>query len=548
LAITLCASSLVWGQGGGRRANPAAQPAADAAAPAQTAAPAATAAQTGRGGGRGGAAAAGQGGSNEFYNFDPTAAVARPGVNVEAPPVETHQKITVGGQSFAYTTHAGFLPVMNATTGAPEAYLFFTSYSKDGVSEASSRPIMFFFGGAPGVSAAWQEFGGLGPKKMKAEGSWADNPDTVLTQSDLVFVNPVGTAYSYPVQPARGSIFWNTAGDTASLGEFVRAYLTRNGRETSPLFLAGEDSATGRVAGLSEYLTDHLIPVRGVVLLSVTPAPDALAGDTQYITLLPSLILSSWYHKKLSPEMNAMSAEQIAGQARQLASREYLHALYKGDRMTAEERTKTIADLSRMTGLSKAFLASNDLRVTLERYNAELMRDQHRGLSKSDARVTGYVPMPGGGRGGGGGRGFGAAQNALDFNMSMISGPFATTYTEYLRKELTFAGRKDGIYYLTTGGVGTFTSTGNDDTSLSAAFARNPNLHLFVGVNFFDLGLPFYAAEYTLAHLDVSPEVRAHNITVSHQEAGAMAYMDSKAAVKLERDLGGFVTRAAATK
>ncbi len=63
--------------------------------------------------------------------------------------------------------------------------------------------------------------------------------------------------------------------------------------------------------------------------------------------------MAAWHHKKLSPELTAMSAEQISGQARQFASREYLHALYKGDRMTPEERTKVIADLSRLTGLSK---------------------------------------------------------------------------------------------------------------------------------------------------------------------------------------------------
>ncbi len=96
------------------------------------------------------------------------------------------------------------------------------------------------------------------------------------------------------------------------------------------------------------------IPVHGVALLSMTPSPDASAGDAQYITLLPSLVMAAWNHKKLAPELNAMSAEQIAGQARQFASREYLHALYKGDRMTAEERTKVIADLARLTGLSKA--------------------------------------------------------------------------------------------------------------------------------------------------------------------------------------------------
>jgi hypothetical protein len=47
-----------------------------------------------------------------------------------------------------------------------------------------------------------------------------------------------------------------------------------------------------------------------------------------------------------------------------------------------------------------------------------------------------------------------------------------------------------------------------------------------------------------LAHLDVAPEVRSHNITVSLQEAGSMAYLDSKALPKLERDLAGFIARA----
>jgi carboxypeptidase C (cathepsin A) len=464
---------------------------------------------------------------------------------VDKAPVETHQKITVGGQALAYTTHAGFLPLPNATTGNPEAHIFFTAYTKDGVSDTSTRPLVFFFGGAPGVSAAWQEFGGFGPKKLKPEGGWGDNPDTMLGQVDLVFVNPVGTGYSFPVTPSRGSIFWNTAGDIASLGEFVRVFLDRGSRITSPLYVAGEDAATGRVAGLATYLTEHMTPVKGVILLSMSATADATAGDTQYITLLPSLVVSSWYHKRLSPELNAMTAEQIEGQARQFASREYLHALYKGDRMTAEERTKAVADLARLTGLSKQFVINNELRITLDRYNGEIMHDQHMGLAKSDSRVTGYMGMGGGGGrgGGGGGGGFGrGGANAVDFAMSKISGTFATSYTEYLRKELTFTPRKDGIFYLSSGGVNGFTSTGNDDASLSAAFIRNPELKLFVGIDLFDLGSPFYATEYTLAHLDVSPEVRAHNITVTHQEAGAMAYLDGKALAKLSKELGSFVS------
>ena len=373
--------------------------------------------------------------------------------------------------------------------------------------------------------------------------AWEDNPHTLLGQADLVFVNPVGTAFSRPDQPGRAPSFWNTAADIASLGEFVRSFLNTNNRRNSPLFLAGEDFGTARVAGLAAYLNDHQIPVHGVVLLSMTMSADALAGDAQYITLLPSLIMAAWHHKKLAPELSAMSAEQISGQARQFASREYLHALYKGDRMTAEERTKVIANLSRLTGLSKAFLVNNNLRITLDRFNAELMRDQHRGLANSDARVSGFMPpASGGGRGGGG---FGGAVSApIDFNLYNLAGGFQAAYEAYLRRELTFNGNSNGIFYLSSGGIGTFTSTGNDDASLAAAFARNPNLRLFVAVNYFDLNAPFYATEFTLAHLNVSPEVRAHNITVSHFEAGQMTYVDNKALGKLHSDLARFVNEA----
>jgi carboxypeptidase C (cathepsin A) len=559
LVIALAMPFGAWSQGGGRAGRAAAAAAQQGAAPGVAAAPAAAApgaaaagAPAGRGGrGGGGAAPA----TSEFYNYDTNVGTGAP--ISDAPPTETHQKIALGGETLAYTTRAGYLPLRNATTGFSEAHVFYTSYSKDGVSDASVRPVLFFLGGAPGVAATWQEFGGLGPKRMKwatdgsagmAPYSWADNPNTMLGQADLVFVNPVGTAFSRPDQPSRGPTFWNTAADVASLAEFVRTFLNTTNRRNSPLFLAGEDLSTGRVAGLATWLTEHEIPVRGVVLLSMAMSADASAGDAQYITLLPSLVMTAWHHKKLSPELNAMSAEQIAGQARQFAGHEYLHALYKGDRMTPEERTKAVADLSRLTGLSKAFIVNNDMRITLERFSSELLREQHSGLSNSDSRVTGFLAVAGGGGrgggGGGGGRGgFGGAA-PIDFNLSKLAGGFQIAYEEYLRRELTFNGNSNGIFYLMNGGVGAFTSTGNDDASLSGALARNPGMHLFVAVNYYDLSAPFYATEYTLAHLNVSPEVRAHNITVGHFEAGQMTYVDNKALVKLHGDLASFVTQA----
>jgi len=552
MAILFAMASLSWGQGGRGRA--AQQQAAQQGAQTQQAAPpaAAPAANQGRGGRGGGGAPAAA--TSEFYNYD-TGAGTAPAIP-DGQPVETHQKITIGGQTINYTARAGFLALRNATTGQSEAHVFYTSYSKDGSSDAV-RPVMFFLGGAPGVAASWQEFGGLGPKRMKwtSEGTagsppytWGENPNTLLGNADLVFVNPVGTAYSRPDQPGRGLTFWNTANDVASLAEFVRSYLNANNLRNSPLILAGEDFGTGRAAGLAAYLIEHQVPVSAIALLSMTMSADALAGDAQYITLLPSLTMAAWRHKKLSAEMSAMSAEQIAGQARQFASREYLHALYKGDRMTADERAKAIAGLSRFTGLSKAFLVNNNLRVSLDRFNGELLREEHKALSNSDARVTGFLPSPaGGGRGGGGGGFFGGAPALIDFNMSHLAGGFETAYEAYLRRELTFTGG-NGVYYLNSGGVGQFTSTGNDDASLASAFARDPNLRLFVGMNYYDLSAPFYATEFTLAHLNVAPEVRAHNITVSHFESGQMTYVDNKALAKLQGDLASFVNQTVAPR
>ena len=136
-----------------------------------------------------------------------------------------------------------------------------------------------------------------------------------------MFVNPVGTAFSRPDQPGRGPSFWTTAGDIASLGEFVRSFINTYDRRNSPLFLAGEDFGTGRVAGLANYLDRTPGSGQGVVLLSMTPAADAIAGDEQYITLLPSLVMAAWYHKKLAPELECAEcrADRGTGAAVRLA-------------------------------------------------------------------------------------------------------------------------------------------------------------------------------------------------------------------------------------
>ncbi|MGH9394541.1 MAG: S10 family serine carboxypeptidase-like protein, partial [Terriglobales bacterium] len=320
-------------------------------------------------------------------------------------PVETQQQITVNGQAIAYTARAGYMAINNATSGEPEAHLFYSYYARNG--GAGDRPLAFLFGGGPGEAASWLELGGFGPKRLElqADGSaglppyrWSDNPQTLLADADLVFVNPVGTGFSRAASPALNAKFATALYDAASLGEFVRSFLGQYERWNSPRILVGEDFGTGRVANLASYLAAHQLPVNGVVILSAEPAGDALAGDEQYMTLLPSEIMASWYHKKLAADLQSLTAAQMAQRARAFASREYLHALYQGERMSAAERAKVLADMAHLTGLSQAFLSNNDLRIPTARYDAELLGKQHEEIANSDSRATVYLRPGGGGR------------------------------------------------------------------------------------------------------------------------------------------------------
>ncbi|MCU1274742.1 MAG: peptidase serine carboxypeptidase, partial [Bryobacterales bacterium] len=154
----------------------------------------------------------------------------------EEKPVVTHHEIRAGGKSLKYTATAGLMPIRNAK-GETEAHMFFVAYTLDGVSDTRRRPLMFSFNGGPGSASVWLHLGALGPKRvvMLNNGEMpappfhlVDNEYTWLDQTDLVFIDPVGTGYSRATKPELNKNFWNLRGDIQSVGEFIRMYLTRN--------------------------------------------------------------------------------------------------------------------------------------------------------------------------------------------------------------------------------------------------------------------------------------------------------------------------------
>src|SRR5580704_2827598 len=346
-------------------------------------------------GGRGGPAAV----TNDFYRFNYTSGEEMVPIKYPAKPITTQHEITLHGETIKYTAHVGFIGIKQATSGVTQGHLFYTYYSKDGVTDRSKRPVWFLFNGGPGAATVWLHMGAFGPKmvKMQPNGmalpppyTYVDNPNCLLDTGDLVFIDAMGTGFSRPDKPSYGAEFGGVDNDLAAFGEFIRSYLNEYNLWGSPLFVGGESYGTTRAAGLSGYLADHDIPINGVMLLSATIAVNAAAGEQRQLSTLPTEIMTAHYHKKLPPDLQKLSVEQIAKQAREFASGEYLEYLFDGTRATAAEREKVLTDFSRYTGLSKGFVSSLDLRVPLGPFSTELLRDQHKMTSRLDSRFAGY--------------------------------------------------------------------------------------------------------------------------------------------------------------
>ncbi len=74
---------------------------------------------------------------------------------------------------------------------------------------------------------------------------------------------------------------------------------------------------------------------------------------------------------------------------------------------------------------------------------------------------------------------------------------------------------------------------------LARAMRRNPHLRVFVASGHYDLGTPYSASDYSLAQLDIPPEVRGR-ITHHYYDAGHMMYTREADLKKLQRDLSAW--------
>ncbi len=461
----------------------------------------------------------------------------------DEPPVVTHHEARIGGRALRYTVTTGMMPLKNEA-GETEASIFYMAYVADRTGPTDKRPLTFSFNGGPGSASVWLHLGAIGPKRVRMleEGGMpappyelVDNDATWLDLTDLVFIDPVGTGYSRAKKPELGKKFWGVEGDIQSVGDFIRLYLSRYERWTSPLFLVGESYGTTRAAGLSGHLVDRGIALNGIMLVSSVlnfqTNRFTRGNDTPYPLYLPTYTATAWYHKKLPADLQSQPLRKVLEEVERWAAVDYPAALARGDRLAGAERSAAVDRLSRYTGLDKAFVDESDLRIEIQHFCKELLRDRKRTVGRLDSRFEGIDPTAAGER------------PDYDPSLAAIRPPYTAMFNDYVRRALGY--KSDLVYYILGGGIGPWdwgTANGFADVSesLRGAFSKNPAMRLFVASGYYDLATPYFATDYTLSHLGLDPSQRAR-LSTSQYEAGHMMYISTRELARLKSDVAAFL-------
>ncbi len=464
-------------------------------------------------------------------------------VEVERPERSASEQLT--GPWGPYTVTAGTLN-LRGKDGKERASVFSVAYVLD-TDSPRQRPVTFCFNGGPGSSAVWLQFGALGPKRVEIPdiasappppNHLVDNLEGILDLTDLVFIDPVGTGFSRAVGKVEDKEFHSVKEDVESIGEFIQRWCSRNGRWTSPKFLAGESYGTTRSGGLALYLQDRGIALSGVVLISLALNFQTFVAepgnDLPHLLYLPSFAALAAYHGVVQPPG---SLEAWLAEARTYALEVYAPALLQGSALSGARRSEVAARLAAYTGLPAEEIERRGLRIPYLWFARTLLGRGSQTIGRLDGRYVGPDLDPHG------------QQLQRDPSYDAPLSAYTSAVNDFLRREIGFESEdlyevlsmdvNQGWRWGTEGRLG-FVNTTED---LRKALVANPHLEVYVGSGVYDLATPFFAAEYTIAHLGVDPELAA-NVTVCDYPAGHMMYFHEPSRKKLRADLAAFYARA----
>jgi len=460
----------------------------------------------------------------------------------------SHQQVEIDGKTIQLIAQAGTYKLRDEEN-KPLALFGYTSYIKEGAK--STRPIVFAFNGGPGSSSFWLHMGVLGPKRIAvndpeytsaAPYQIVNNNYSILDVADLVMIDPVGTGLSVPLGAHTFDEFWGVDQDIRSISLFITQYLIEQGRMNSPKFLLGESYGTFRNAGIMDHMLNQGIAMNGVIMVSavfdlrtlIFPPDD----DLPYLMHFPTYAASAWYHNQIPDKEPDL--ETFIDEIRSFTENSYAPALFKGDRISLEQKNTVADQLAQYTGLSKDYWLKSNLRVTGSEYFAEALRSKGLVIGRLDSRYTGIN------------QDLISQFGSHDPQSTAISPAYITGFLDYfhntlgVRKDLQYtvtASRREGFEWdwHHKGNQRWNTQAAiNTAPDMARALSRDPNMKVLILNGYYDIATVFYGVEYTIDHLGLTPEIRDH-IIMKYYEAGHMMYTHHPSLIKFKEDVGSFI-------
>ncbi len=448
----------------------------------------------------------------------------------------THQSFFDSGP-LTYTASVGSLPLLDKK-GEKTGDLYYIAYKKEGEEDSSERPLTFVFNGGPGSSSVWLHMGAFGPKRIlnAEEGQdvappyqLIDNPDSILDLTDLVFIDPVGTGFSRSTGEEPEGTLFSMNGDIEYVGDFIRDFVTKEGRWNSPKYVAGESYGTLRACGLSKYLlSKHGMYLNGLVLISCAidfETLDVSRDNALPLTLfLPTYAATAWYHGRLPN----LTLEEAISQARDFALDTFAPALFKEGFVPPH----LYEEIATWTGLSSAFVQQRSGLIDDFSYFEHFKSSEKKVIGRFDSRCTGdtlptcrYFPY-------------------YDPSAANISGIFTASFNNYLYHHLNCKSEWPRYEIFTREGHCKWKYNTNNYPNkmeaLRSALLQNPSMQIFTACGYFDLATPFAAAEHNFKRLHLP---REENVTFGYYEGGHMFYTNPDALKQFKNDLKSFYDR-----
>lgn len=467
----------------------------------------------------------------------------------------THGKLRIGANTIPYRATAGTLTIRD-DAGKPSASVFYVAYVGKPIG-GRQRPVTFLFNGGPGSASLWLNVGGFGPLRAPANAPkpmgpapyrFIPNEASILDKTDLVFIDAIGTGYSRALEGTDPKVFWGVDQDLDAFTRAITRYITINDRWNAPKFLFGESYGTTRAAGLALRLHNQGVDLNGVVLLStILNFSDTLPGlDQGDIGNLPTYAATAWYHGRVANRPAAL--EPFLAEVRAFAAGPYARALAEGDRISVVKQDAIARQLSAYTGIPVDYLKRSHLRIDMERFRSELLRDKGQIIGRFDSRFIGAASKAD--------EGVAVDPATNDPATAGVSSALVATYRDYLSSTVGF--RSDLHYralynaviepawdrHHRAPGYGYPLSSPNTALDLASAMRGNPTMKVFAMNGLFDMATPFFQTEYDIAHMQLSPDLRA-NVSLGYYATGHMAYVDADALTHMKRDLDAFYDRAA---